>query len=229
MEICTYTKEWRAPEMSDVCASKKDNSSFNFFLIFKFNFFLLFRATPAAYGGSQLGAELELQLLAYVTATVMCKPSLICNLHHCSRQRQILNPLSKARDWTHNPMDTSWVCYHWATKGTPKISLKDIHCLEQPCYRVVFGFGFVFGHSQFLSSHTHGMPKFPGQGLNPYHSSHPSHSNDKTRSLTNWATRELLCKVLTSYVKWYNLTWKYFGIDINAYCKHRATTKKNVK
>ena len=31
----------------------------------------------------------------------------------------ILNPLSKATGWTQSLMDTSRVCYHWATMGTP--------------------------------------------------------------------------------------------------------------
>ena len=45
----------------------------------------------------RLGVELELQLLAYTTA--MPDLSRVCNLYHSSRQdRQILNPLSKARD-----------------------------------------------------------------------------------------------------------------------------------
>ena len=44
---------------------------------------------------------------------------------------------------------------------------------------------FVFGHAQ-------GMQKFPGQGSNPCHSSNPSHSSDNPRSLTCYATRELL-------------------------------------
>ena len=40
----------------------------------------------------------------------MPDPSLICDLHHrCSGQCRILNPLSKARDWTCLLMDTSWV------------------------------------------------------------------------------------------------------------------------
>ena len=33
--------------------------------------------------------------------------SRFCNLHHCSQQHQIPNPLSKARDWTHILVDTS--------------------------------------------------------------------------------------------------------------------------
>ena len=35
------------------------------------------------------------------------------------RQRWILNPLSEVRDWTHILMDICWVCYCWATVGTP--------------------------------------------------------------------------------------------------------------
>ena len=41
---------------------------------------------------------LELQLLAYTTATATSDPSLICDLYHSSWQCQILNPLSEARD-----------------------------------------------------------------------------------------------------------------------------------
>ena len=54
--------------------------------------------------------ELEWQLpLAYATATAMLGPSHICNLHHSSQQRQILNPLSKARDQTCILIDTAQV------------------------------------------------------------------------------------------------------------------------
>ena len=52
----------------------------------------------------RLETELELQLQAYATATEMQDLSCICNLHHSSQQHQILNPLSKARDQTHNLM-----------------------------------------------------------------------------------------------------------------------------
>ena len=47
------------------------------------------------------GVELELQLLAYATATAMPDLSHVCNLHHSSQQRWILNPPSEARDQTH--------------------------------------------------------------------------------------------------------------------------------
>ena len=58
------------------------------------------------------GAESELQLPAYTTATAMPDPGHICNLHHSSWQPWILNPLNKARDGTHILMDTSQVHYH---------------------------------------------------------------------------------------------------------------------
>ena len=48
----------------------------------------------------------ELQLLAYITATVMPDLNPICNILW---QRRILNPLSKARDWTQVLMDASQV------------------------------------------------------------------------------------------------------------------------
>ena len=46
----------------------------------------------------RLGVEPELQLPAYTTATATQDLSHIYNLPHRSWQRQILNPLSEARD-----------------------------------------------------------------------------------------------------------------------------------
>lgn len=44
----------------------------------------------------RLGIELELQLLAYPTATAMPNPNHILDLHHSLLQLQILNPLMEA-------------------------------------------------------------------------------------------------------------------------------------
>ena len=67
----------------------------------------------------RLGVESELQLLAYATATATWNLSHICSLYHSSLQRQILNPLSKAKI---EPA-FSWILVRfvncWATKGTP--------------------------------------------------------------------------------------------------------------
>ena len=68
----------------------------SFYLIYLFIYF--FRAAPAAYEVPKLGAESELQLLAYTTATATPGPSHVCDLHHSSQQCWILNPLSEARD-----------------------------------------------------------------------------------------------------------------------------------
>ena len=69
----------------------------------------------------RLGAELELQLPAYATATETQDPSHVCNPR--SQQHQILNPLSEARDQIHVFIDTIWVYYHWATMGPPMSSV----------------------------------------------------------------------------------------------------------
>jgi len=45
-----------------------------------------------------LGVELDLQLLAYITATPTPDPSRICDLRHSLQQCWILNELSEARD-----------------------------------------------------------------------------------------------------------------------------------
>ena len=70
----------------------------------------------------RLGVELELQLLATATAShshSRFEPHL-WPLHHSSWQHQILNPLIEARAQTCILMDTSRVCYCWATTGTPR-------------------------------------------------------------------------------------------------------------
>ena len=59
----------------------------------------------------RLGVKLELQLLAYTTASATQDPSHICDLPHSSQQHQILNSLSEARNRTHVLMDTSQVHY----------------------------------------------------------------------------------------------------------------------
>ena len=60
----------------------------------------------------RLGVQLELQLPAYATATKLgVRAASLGYIHLSSRQHQILNPLSKARDRTYNLMDTSRVRY----------------------------------------------------------------------------------------------------------------------
>ena len=62
-------------------------------------------ASPAAYGSSQARGQIA-------TATATCGWSHVCKLHHSSWQRQILYPLSEARDRTCVHMDTSQIRFH---------------------------------------------------------------------------------------------------------------------
>ena len=73
------------------------------------------RSKPYLWPTPQL-TSCKLQLPAYTTVTAMQDPSHICDLHH-NTQCCILNPLSESRDQTQVLMDTSWVCYCWATTG----------------------------------------------------------------------------------------------------------------
>ena len=72
-----------------------------------FSCFVFLGPCPRHMEVSGLGAELELQLPAYTTVTAAREPRHLCDLHHRSRQRWILHPLSEARDPTHILMDTS--------------------------------------------------------------------------------------------------------------------------
>ena len=65
----------------------------------------------------RLGVELQLQLVGYATGTAMLDLSHICHLHYSSWQRWMLNPLSKARNYTRNLLVPSWICFRCATTG----------------------------------------------------------------------------------------------------------------
>ena len=83
-----------------------------------FCFVLLFRATyPWHMEVPRLGAEWELQLLAYTTARPA--PSCAWDLHLSSQQCWILNPLTEAKDWTHKLMVPSRIHFCCATTGAP--------------------------------------------------------------------------------------------------------------
>ena len=62
----------------------------------------------------------------------MWDPSCVCNLHHSSRQCQILNPLSEGRDQT----TSSWMpirfINHWAMTGTPSCTFLSFFILSVP-------------------------------------------------------------------------------------------------
>ena len=85
-----------------------------------FFFFFFFSGLHMEVPG--LGVKLELEPLAYTTATATQNLSHICNLHHSSRQSWILNPLSEATDRICILMDTRRTLSCYATTGTPQIS-----------------------------------------------------------------------------------------------------------
>ena len=78
---------------------------------------LLFRPHPRHMEVTKQGVQLELQPPAYTIATAVPDPSLVCNLQHSSRQCQILNRLSKARDRTCILMYTKQILGLLSRKG----------------------------------------------------------------------------------------------------------------
>ena len=86
-------------------------------------FFPLFlRASPVAFGSSQAGVELELQLLFYTTAIAMLDLRCILDPGPSMWQCLILNSLMEARDQTCILMDTSQILNPDSTTGTPKLA-----------------------------------------------------------------------------------------------------------
>ena len=117
------------------------SGSFQYFSFFFLSFSLLLFIYLFCFLGPhpwhmkvpRLGAELELQLLVYTIATATLDLSHICNLHHSSRQLQILNPLGEARNWTGILRNISWVQYRWAMMGTPFFFLRLPECIHLDC------------------------------------------------------------------------------------------------
>ena len=78
----------------------------------------------------RLGLELELQLLAYITATAVSDLSLICDLHHSLWQCQILNPLSKAGIRPHSRGQYVGFLTCWVIMGSP-----NLYCFNQTFWK----------------------------------------------------------------------------------------------
>ena len=125
--------------------------------------FLLFRATLTAYGGSQAWGQIGAKAASLRHSHSAALPDLsrIFYLHHNSRQGQILNPPSEARDQTHLLMDASRICFCCATTGTPQIRYYGIinwsHCdLLYKWKPVAFTTCTRFSHHPHPASGNHG-------------------------------------------------------------------------
>ena len=95
--------------MTHPASARATCPSFALQLSQKGSFFLFFNFLgphPEHMEVPKLAVNLELWLQAYTTATATRDPSRVFNLHHSWQQRQILNPLSEARDGTCILMDT---------------------------------------------------------------------------------------------------------------------------
>ena len=90
-----------------------------FYFIFYSYFFCFLGLLLQHVEVSRLGVQSELQLSAYTTAIAVWDLSRVCNLHYSSRQCQIFNPLSEARDGTRNLMVPSRIRFRCTTTGTP--------------------------------------------------------------------------------------------------------------
>ena len=99
------------------------------FFFFFFFFFCFLGQHSQHVEVPRLGVQSERQLPAYDATTATWDPSHIYDLHHSSQQRQIFNPLSKARDQTHNLMVPSQICFCCAMTETPDrfLSCAQVH------------------------------------------------------------------------------------------------------
>ena len=82
---------------------------FFFFFFFFLSFCYFFGPLPRHMKVPRLGVELELEPLAYASATATGDPSHVCNLYNSSQPRRIFNALIEARDRTRNLMVPSQI------------------------------------------------------------------------------------------------------------------------
>lgn len=121
---------------------------------------------------SRLGAESEVQLQAYSTATVILDPSCLCDLHCSLQQCQILNLLSEASLNSHPHRHYVRFLTSWATRGIAQPYFLIKHSVLDTFFfgAILFFFFFLFWPCLWH--------KFLAHGLNLRHSS------DNVRSLT---------------------------------------------
>ena len=110
-----------------------------------FFFFVFSGLYPQHMEVPRLGVQLELQLPAYTTATAAPDWNHICDLHHGSWLRWILNPLSEVRDRACVIMDTSQLHFRGAMMGTPRQILKAAKRDGPECSRFL---GWTLGSRQ---------------------------------------------------------------------------------
>ena len=97
----------------------KNHNTLFFFSFFFLIFFLFLGPYLWHMEVPRIGVQLELQLPAYATATAASDPSHVCDPHHSSQQRPILNTLSPAKDQTQNLMIPSQIRFCYAMMGIP--------------------------------------------------------------------------------------------------------------
>ena len=100
-----------------------------------------FKSHTVACGSSQAKGQTGAAVASLDHSQTTQDPSFICNLHHSSQQRLILNPLSEARDRTCVLMDTSQFHYCWATVETPWRHFWLSHLGRRRCQRHLVGGG----------------------------------------------------------------------------------------
>ena len=96
----------------------------NFFFFFSF-----FWAAPLAYGGSQARGLIGTTAAGLHHSQAAQDPSHVCDLHHSLWQCWIHNPLSEARNWTHNLMVPSRIHFRCSMTGAPNF-LTSFHKCE---------------------------------------------------------------------------------------------------
>ena len=124
-----------------------------------------------AYGSSQARGRIAAVATGLRQSHSNADPSLVCNLHHSSRQHRILNPLSEARDQTCNLTVPSRI--HFCCSELPSIIL---------CFCLFVCFVFCLFAISWAASAAYGGSQARGRigavatGLRQSHSNQ-SHSN----------------------------------------------------
>ena len=109
--------------------SNHPSTSFVFFLSFFFVFSVFFfRAATSAYGGSQARGQIRAVATSLHHGHRTPDPSRICDPHHSSWQRRILNTRSEARDRTRNLMVPRRIVSAVPQRGLPTFYFYKFNC-----------------------------------------------------------------------------------------------------